>query len=383
MSKEEKKHLQSPIYDIDKNDSEAIYRFYSVISFIVVLIGVGLPVWWFSTRVYRANLPLNAIYEFELKNKTDKAFGLPLSIEYDILITIVNPDPQNLKVNLVGNFIDTNLQPFLTTLSEVIDFTVKTQWLYLTELGVVPKKTDNYYIVTKEQLPHIITPLEKKLWSHISPRPCINLVLYIASCKNPLYILDEDSEKLQTNSFLSARWGGVSIINPNIHSCKEGIFIPQLEWVISTFINQLRFLLQIRGKSESNMKEFKLLKVTEMITSAKRTLKSLAQLLSEISSIVISDVVADKINQAVLNVIKAEQLLKQNDFKNALLAAKEAFINSEAAFSDPSLLALLYFPDDQKYAVYIPLFLPIMIPVVMSIFTIKRWYIPTWKTKLD
>ena len=32
---------------------------------------------------------------------------------------------------------------------------------------------------------------------------------------------------------------------------------------------------------------------------------------------------------------------------------------AEKAFFDNSLLALLYFPEDQKYAIYIPLFLPI------------------------
>ena len=33
--------------------------------------------------------------------------------------------------------------------------------------------------------------------------------------------------------------------------------------------------------------------------------------------------------------------------------------SAEKAFFDNSLLALLYFPEDQKYAIYIPLFLPI------------------------
>jgi phosphatidylinositol glycan class S len=84
---------------------------------------------------------------------------------------------------------------------------------------------------------------------------------------------------------------------------------------------------------------------------------------------VISDDVALKIKIAVENADLAEDLLKKGDVEGAIKNAKVAFGNAEAAFSDPSLLALLYFPDDQKYAVYIPLFLPVMIPVLMSLWT--------------
>jgi len=65
-------------------------------------------------------------------------------------------------------------------------------------------------------------------------------------------------------------------------------------------------------------------------------------------------------------------LLNNGDQEKALVYAKLAFKNSEDAFAHPSLLALLYFPDDQKYAIYIPLFLPVMIPVVMSLTQIRK-----------
>ncbi|KAF5303073.1 hypothetical protein FQR65_LT08402 [Abscondita terminalis] len=374
---------ESSRFDITKKDAEAIFRLYSVIAFIVVLVGVGVPVWWMTTRVYRASLPLQEMYEVEIGNGTDNLYGLPLSGEYDILITIVNPNPQTLKINLDGELIDANLKPFLSTFSEVIDFTVKTQWLYFTELGIIPKKIENYFAITQEQLPYTITPLEKKLWSHTSYRPSINLVLYFTSCKSPIYILDKEGLKLNTNSFISPRWGAISIINSDIDSCNYEALNPDTKWIISTFINQLRNLLQVGGKTHSDIEKFKLTKAQQMIISTKRTLKSLAQLLSEINSIVISDCVAEKINLSVLNLKNAEEFLAKNNLKLGLEAAKVAFLNSEAAFRDPSLLALLYFPDDQKYAVYIPLFLPIMIPVVMSVVTINRWYSPVHKTKID
>lgn len=54
-------------------------------------------------------------------------------------------------------------------------------------------------------------------------------------------------------------------------------------------------------------------------------------------------------NEAYNNIVLAKQHLNNNDLPNAVKYAKLAFVASETAFFDPSLLALLYFPDDQKY----------------------------------
>ena len=47
-------------------------------------------------------------------------------------------------------------------------------------------------------------------------------------------------------------------------------------------------------------------------------------------------------------------------------------LKAEAAFFDPSLLALLYFPDDQKYAIYVPYFLPVGLPILLSFKSIVK-----------
>lgn len=58
---------------------------------------------------------------------------------------------------------------------------------------------------------------------------------------------------------------------------------------------------------------------------------------------------------------------------SALASAETAFATAERAFYDPSLLGLLYFPDDQKYAIYVPLFVPTMLPVLLSLFGIAKY----------
>lgn len=112
----------------------------------------------------------------------------------------------------------------------------------------------------------------------------------------------------------------------------------------------------------------------EQLTSAKLTLQSLARLLQEIGNIVITDIVGNRIKTALSLVEKSAQQLTQGDLATGFLLSKEAFITAEAAFSDPTLFALLYFPADQKYAVYTPLFLPTMVPVLLSLKSIYRYY---------
>lgn len=323
------------------------------------------------------------MYNVEVPPKTIRENSIPLSVDYDVLITIVNPEPNKLKVQLDGRDLNINLQPFLKTITPVANFTVKSQWIYLVDLGVTPKKFGEHYALLEEQLPHIITPLEKKTWSHMSSRPCLNLVVYISHCDKPLYIYDVDKKMVESNSFLSPRWGGVQILNAGEENCKTGVYNPELKPIISIFLTQLKQLVGLPNDSQSSIYHLKKTKAKEMIDSTRRTLKSLAQLLSEISSIVISDEVADKVVVALKHANEAEEYLSKGDVTNSLRCAKIAYQHSEKAFSDPSLLALLYFPDDQKYAVYIPLFLPIMIPVLMSLTTLRRCYLNKMKLKTE
>lgn len=341
-----KKSSAESFPDDDDSDPEFICRVYSVLSYVFVLGVIGLPVWWFTTRVYRAPLPLDDMFSFEVPEKLDKKFGLPLSLEYDVLVTVVNPRPHELKLNLKTEEVDAALQPFLKSISPVANFTVKSQWLYLVELGVQPKKFEDHFALFEEQLPHIVTPLEKKLWSHLSPRPCINLVIYVSQCIGTLRLYNNARQPVTSNSFINPGWGGILVLNPDEEDCKKGVYAPNLSQIIPVFITQLRKLFDIEN---TNLLRFKKRQAEKMIDSSKRTLKSLAQLLLEISSIVISDEVAGRIKLAIEATEEAEALLKRDDLDEGLNKAKIAFWNSEGAFSDPSLLALLYFPDDQKY----------------------------------
>lgn len=77
-----------------------------------------------------------------------------------------------------------------------------------------------------------------------------------------------------------------------------------------------------------------------------------------------------QVSSAVTSVQLAVAELEAGNLNFALQYSKEAILASERAFFDPSLLHLLYFPDDQKFAIYIPLFLPMCVPIVLSLLKI-------------
>ena len=66
--------------------------------------------------------------------------------------------------------------------------------------------------------------------------------------------------------------------------------------------------------------------------------------------------------------------MKEGNLVKGFEASQHALQLAEDAFFDKSLLALLYFPEDQKYAIYIPFFLPVGIPVLLSLKTIFRFF---------
>ncbi|XP_059485299.1 GPI transamidase component PIG-S [Neocloeon triangulifer] len=317
----------------------------------------------------------------------------------DILLSLAVPSPEEIRVDWdITAAIEDYLQPFLDEMSSVSNFSVKSQVTYFASLGVRKKAVNTkelgpHYAIQEELLPQIISPLEKKIGSHVSTSASLCLVLYIPGCTEaPLHFYTKQGQPVPTNAIISARWGGLIVLNPPNYACKSDevidMDVPTLK-VMGLFLAQLRQLLGIPElepihfaemlplmEAEPRLWEIDSLMRTralEQVTSATLTLQSLAKLLGQIGNIVIGDEVGRSIFVATESAHSAEQLLSEGKLKEGFDHSRVAFLESESAFTDPSLLALLYFPDDQKYAVYIPLFLPVMIPVLMSLKTIKNW----------
>ncbi|KAG7303326.1 hypothetical protein JYU34_011815 [Plutella xylostella] len=326
----------------------------------------------------------------------------PPSARYHIVLSVVHPDPAGADVRFdAGDAVEDYIGTFVDELSELHNFTLKSQWIHLLDFNFQAKEVADtsdwgrHFAVREDRLHLLLTKLEERLATRVSPEPAINLVLYLQPCHTaPLRIYDQNDKPIDSaiQAFMSPKWGGVVLAAPTVADCRGRgrAWAPPVRAVMGAFLAQLRPLLGIvetepiegayleplRSVVPRRWERRALLRTRalDQLTSAALTLESLAQLLGEISNIVINDKVGESISSAVEGIEIASELLRRGELRGAYDESLAAWREAEAAFTDPSLLALLYFPDDQKYAIYIPLFLPIMFPVILSIKALLLWF---------
>ncbi|XP_049284416.1 GPI transamidase component PIG-S-like isoform X1 [Anopheles funestus] len=348
-----------------------------------------------------------------MKGRQLRLNSAPLQSQYEVLITVLNPRPELQKVHWNARAAAENyIEPFLRELSGITNFTIKTQWIYqvaIEGVGAQSKqipddtKLGRHYALPEDSLPHIITSLEKKLGTQITDNPCIHLVVYVPPCAQaPLKIYRKDGLRATSpggnvEAFTSAKWGGIVFANPAEATCVRYMENEQFSHVyihaqdvMPVLLYQLRKIFDLENNTpllDTTLVPYSTIepRVWEVDTfirtntiylvhSATTTLQSLIQLLGGIEYIVINDEVGAAIQNAYQKIVEAKQQLGAGSLEQAALLAREAYTSAERAFFDPSMLALLYFPNEQKYAIYIPLFLPIMIPVVFSFNTILKYF---------
>lgn len=306
----------------------------------------------------------------------------PPQPHYDVLISVLNPSPelQHLSWN-VKHATQKYIAPFLAELETLSNFTLKSQWKYQVKFSQANKQAQDdtvqgrHFILAQEHLSQIITSLEKTLGNQVSNRPCIHLVFYAPPCQQaPLHIY-KDGVRASTNgieSFISAKWGGVMILNPSAKKCEaiEAGNEEKAEIKINSHeaMEMALFLLRKLFDMESNapifgvnLTQYEAIEprvwevdtylrtgCVHLIQTAESTLLSLIQLLNGISYIVINDQIGHEIKVAYENIVRAKDALASGELAQAVQHARVAYVSAEAAFFDPSMLALLYFPDEQK-----------------------------------
>ncbi|KAM4545478.1 GPI transamidase component PIG-S [Odontesthes bonariensis] len=314
---------------------------------------------------------------------------------YEITFSLLNPDPKSHRLHWdIEGAVQAYIQPLLTKLSPVANFSIDSQTLHYAMLGVNPRfdSSRNAHMLNADSLAHVINPVEARLGSNAaSSNPVLNFLLYVPdSYRSPLYIQDYKKQEVPSNAFHSPRWGGIMVYNVNSFYGPEAEFPVDINIdmakVMGVFLAQLRLLLGVQSSSSppgflvapcgsAGLADWELDRLmwsrsVENVATATTTITSLAQLLDQIGNIVINDNIAQQVSSAVMSLQLAVAELEAGNLGFALQYSKEAILASEKAFFDPSLLHLLYFPDDQKFAIYIPLFLPMCVPILLSLLKI-------------
>ncbi|XP_046647983.1 GPI transamidase component PIG-S-like [Daphnia pulicaria] len=308
---------------------------------------------------------------------------LPISNHYNVLLTLATANATQEYSSIVSLY-DENFAAFSKKFRHVADLSISSQMIYLGN-GHIDANHDTeqkIFSLNEEKVVSLINILEPRLGSQLSSDPTFHWVLYVPHMnQSPMYIF-KGSLPVVTNSVLSPRWngGGLQIVNELDHSF-AGLALCQLRNALGIFSLQnadTSFISLNYDESGVHAWELYLLtrrRTVQFLNQATITLKSLSQLLKQIGNIVVSEEIRDLIVASVKMGDDSRIALKNDDLQQAYRDAKVSNSCAEKAFFDPSLLALLYFPEDQKYAIYIPLFLPIGIPVLLSLRSVYKHFL--------
>lgn len=322
-------------------------------------------------------------------NKKESLRRMKISPGYDISIVLISSADSAVSEWNIDSSTDQLLLPFLEhkDIKKIANFTISSQMLYFTDVEFITNEDINHHTVSPAHVPHMISKVDAKLGSTVSHWPRLTFVVYVPhQSQRPLSIRNRNSKSSNnTDSFLVPQWGGVIFCNDYVQIKENESIKVDMSAVMPTIVRQLKLLLGLNDEHKSetsspynlhpwDIDHLLMIQTMERLSLTKVSLVSLIQLLDNVKNMVISDHIQTEVVQSLNDLNKCTASIADGQWSIAHSYCETALDHAEVAFFDPTILALLYFPDDQKYAIYIPLFLPVGFPVLMSLIKLlKTW----------
>jgi GPI-anchor transamidase subunit S len=367
-----------------------------ILSFWAVILFLGLPMWWQTTSIYRAKLPIERMLAWSqgspcegvassVVQRETRSLNYAPSYHLTFSLFTAGPAPSSWDIEAA---LRSHIQPWVSALASTSNFSITTQVqlfsAFSDSVRTMADDTTNGTFIHHEDLSAFVNAAEWPLSPSIGSGPTINFVLYVPLAKqSPLKIWGIDE-----TAWLIPQWGGICILNPPLvthpetaklsvpeHLNRElldapfGIFTMQLLSIIGVpSVNPDGTTTQLEERLNSHARQ----SAISLFQRASSTLGSLARLSQSLSSIPIPQKVAKLVDDTMDHLeIACKQLqgpnAKRSDLEGALMHAQEAYADSEKAFFDKSMVGQVYFPDEHKVAVYLPLLGPIGVPLVVGL----------------
>ncbi|KAL4996192.1 phosphatidylinositol-glycan biosynthesis class S protein [Aspergillus recurvatus] len=284
------------------------------------------------------------------------------------------------------------ISPLIQALSPISNFTVDTQvQLYATFSPTTPvpeyDETQGAWTLKEENLSAFINAAEWPLNPSIGSGPTINFILYVpAPSQSPLLVKES-----KATSWIIPQWGGVFILNPPLptiddsaksnppHLPRDALRVPFL-----TFSHQLLSLLGTPATPSSlpfRLQTLIRIRAATLLLSASSTMGSLARLTESLPSIPVPATVASSVATTLSHLSSACESLRNGQFQDALASARIAEMEAERSFFEKSMVGQMYFPDEHKVAVYLPLLGPIGVPLVLGLLKEVKRVVAGWKAR--
>lgn len=353
------------------------------------------------------------VYKFAAQNFSDIADKYLPSVPEDIKSAVTSRENRALKYAstyhltfslftpggspsswAIESVTESYIHPWVSALSTISNFSINTQIqpysAYSPSIQPFKDQQGNHTLLRREDLSAFINaaewPLSPSIGSH---GPTINFALYVPSASEvPLTIASSDGG----TSWLIPQWGGVTILNPPLHTNElTGLLaVPQhldldaLRPAFETFTSQLLDLLGLPTTHQPQstttnttlphllplsmrLQSHTRLQTLHLHLLARSTLTSLAHLSTRLPNIPIPATVSTLVSNTRSHLHLTCSSLNNSDWDTALAHARSAWQDSEKAFFEKTMVGQVYFPDEHKVAVYLPLLGPVGVPLLVAL----------------
>lgn len=289
----------------------------------------------------------------------------------------------------IDKALSTHIQPLVRALSKAVDIKIATQvQLYSAfspSIQAFQIDGQSGHFLKENDLSAFVNAAEWPLSPSVGDGPTLNFIVYIPS-KDQMPLKIEGGSQ----SWLIPQWGAIGILNPDLvpdpvngqPSVPRHLSADILNPPFETFASQLVSLLGVPSLAVDNkvapldlrLKAHQRLTALSLHLRAASSLGSLARLAQHMSSIPIPKHVALLVENAMSNLTASSQSMRSCQWDDAVNYAGQAYQDSEKAFFDKSMVGQVYFPDEHKVAVYLPLLGPIGVPLAVALMReVKRF----------
>ncbi|KAA1083213.1 GPI transamidase component [Puccinia graminis f. sp. tritici] len=284
----------------------------------------------------------------------------------------------------IKHAIELYLEDLLASFAPLHNLTCQTQILQHSPLAFEPTVVANgdhtTYVVEQEELKAFINDADWNLASSVTMEPVVNFVLWVPSPNHrPFKIRRTDGTFDSDGSFIRPQWGSVVIYNPDEKSMSSDgvprLGVTELARPMQIFRHHLLSLLGLVDNLETPEQRALALdaivrrRIVENSLEAINSMQVIVKLVDDQTNMRVSMEVQNQVKGALASLKSAqEELMKaEGSLWKAALHADESKTLSSTAFFSPTMLSLLYFPDEHKYAIYTPLFGPVLVPLVIAL----------------
>lgn len=303
-----------------------------------------------------AGVLLDHVFGEELKLLKENTKLVQYSPKYHLTFSLFTSGNDLVEWD-IASALKEHFTPLRASLSDrVANFTIDTQVQHYSDLAFdIPEDG----ILTHDQLSTFVNFGEWSLTS-IHSYPTLHFILYVSQDK---HLKVEGS---MSNAFSIPQWGGVVIRElPSDGKFTSDDLLPILE----TFSQQLLHLLGAPNEPANPLMRIDALSRISSVRalhSASATLGSLRRLSASLPNIAIPSPVQDAVEDTFLALQQSLEMLKTAQWRNAVVNAGIALTRSENAFFDKMMVQQMFFPEEHRIAIYLPLLGPMAVVLFLG-----------------